>query len=80
MKSTDDARPNTPADHDLVIRTRTGDAEAFGELFRRHYRSAITVAQSITSSIDPDDLVQEAYTRVFRSSRRGGGPTGSFRA
>ncbi|RZI88515.1 MAG: sigma-70 family RNA polymerase sigma factor, partial [Microbacterium sp.] len=80
MKSTDDAHPDTPSDHDLVVRTRTGDADAFGELVRRHYRSGISVAQSITSSIDPDDLVQEAYTRVFRSIQRGGGPTGSFRA
>ncbi|MFO5399099.1 sigma-70 family RNA polymerase sigma factor, partial [Salmonella enterica subsp. enterica serovar Typhimurium] len=65
---------------DLVLRTRSGDAGAFGELWRRHYRSGLSVAQSITSSIDPDDLVQEAYTRIFRSIQGGGGPTGSFRA
>ncbi|GAA1726604.1 hypothetical protein GCM10009746_05550 [Microbacterium paludicola] len=40
----------------------------------------MTVARSITSTVDPDDLVQEAYTRIFQAIRRGGGPTGAFRA
>ena len=68
------------ADADLVLRARSGDAHAYGELWRRHYRSGITVARAITTSLDPDDLVQEAYTRIYQSIRRGGGPTGSFRA
>ncbi len=32
------------------------------------------------SGLDPDDLVQEAYARIYQSILRGGGPTGSFRA
>ena len=32
-------------DADLVLRTRSGDAAAFGELWRRHYRSGVTVAR-----------------------------------
>ncbi|WP_363331424.1 sigma-70 family RNA polymerase sigma factor [Microbacterium sp. 69-10] len=68
------------ADADLVLRTRSGDAEAFGELWRRHYRSGMTVARSITSSIDPDDLVQESYSRIYQAILKGGGPNGSFRA
>ncbi|GAA3631293.1 hypothetical protein GCM10022200_12690 [Microbacterium awajiense] len=67
-------------DADLVLRTRSGDRDAYAELWRRHYRSGITVARSITSTFDADDLVQEAYARIFQSIRRGGGPTGSFRA
>ncbi|MET0297424.1 MAG: sigma-70 family RNA polymerase sigma factor, partial [Microbacterium sp.] len=67
-------------DADLVLRTRSGDSAAFGELWRRHYRSGVTVARSVTSSLDPDDLVQEAYTRIYQSIQKGGGPTGSFRA
>ncbi|GAA1470065.1 sigma-70 family RNA polymerase sigma factor [Microbacterium thalassium] len=67
-------------DADLVLRTRSGDADAFAELWRRHYRSGIAVARSVTSSLDPDDLVQESYTRIFQSIQNGGGPTGSFRA
>nr|WP_165310689.1 sigma-70 family RNA polymerase sigma factor [Microbacterium protaetiae] len=68
------------ADADLVELSRSGDTDAFGELWRRHYPAGITVARSITSSLEPDDLVQEAYTRIYRSLQRGGGPTGSFRA
>ncbi|MEV7609745.1 sigma-70 family RNA polymerase sigma factor [Microbacterium sp. NPDC089320] len=68
------------ADADLVLRTRSGDAAAFGELWRRHYPSGMSVARSITSSIDPDDLVQESYTRIYQAIVKGGGPNGSFRA
>ena len=70
----------TIADADLVLRTRSGDAAAFGELWRRHYPSGMSVARSITSSIDPDDLVQESYTRIYQAIIKGGGPNGSFRA
>lgn len=68
------------SDADLVLRTRSGDTDAFGELWARHYRSGVTAARSITGSIDPDDLVQEAYAKIFQTVRRGGGPTSSFRA
>ena len=67
------------ADADLVLRTRSGDRDAFGELWHRHYRSGIAVARSV-SGLDSDDLVQEAYARIYQSILRGGGPTGSFRA
>ena len=67
------------ADADLVLRMRSGDRGAFGELWYRHYRSGIAVARSM-SGFDPDDLVQEAYARIYESILRGGGPTGSFRA
>jgi RNA polymerase sigma factor (sigma-70 family) len=67
-------------DADLVLRTRSGDVGAFGELWRRHYRAGVTVARNMTSSLDADDLVQEAYTRIYQSIVAGGGPTDSFRA
>jgi RNA polymerase sigma factor (sigma-70 family) len=67
-------------DADLVLRTRSGDAGAFAELWRRHYRAGVTVARNMTSSLDAEDLVQEAYTRIYQSIVAGGGPTGSFRA
>ena len=72
--------PDVAADADLVVRTRSGDRGAFGELWRRHYRAGVTVARNMTSSVDADDLVQEAYTRIYHSIVTGGGPTGSFRA
>ncbi|MER7798299.1 sigma-70 family RNA polymerase sigma factor [Microbacterium sp. NPDC096154] len=69
-----------PSDADLVLRSRSGDTEAFGELWARHYAAGARVARAVTSAIDPDDLVQEAYTRVFQAVQRGGGPSGPFRA
>ena len=68
------------SDADLVLRSRSGDAEAFAILWERHYSAGIAVARSITPTIDADDLVQEAFTRIFQVVRRGGGPTGAFRA
>ncbi len=68
------------ADADLVLRTRSGDSQAYGELWRRHYRSGIAVARSVTTSLDADDLVQESYAKIYQSILKGGGPTGSFRA
>ena len=80
MQNHDYTETDPAADADLILRTRSGDAEAFGELWRRHYPSGMSVARSITSSIDPDDLVQEAYTRIYQAILKGGGPNGSFRA
>lgn len=68
------------ADADLILRTRSGDAAAFAELWRRHYPSGITVARAVSTVIAPDDLVRESYTRIFHAVIRGGGPNGSFRA
>jgi RNA polymerase sigma factor (sigma-70 family) len=72
--------PDVVPDTTLVERTRQGDTEAYGELWQRHYSAGMHVARSITTKIDADDLVQEAYTRIFQAIRRGGGPTGAFRA
>ncbi|MGV9770252.1 sigma-70 family RNA polymerase sigma factor [Microbacterium sp. NPDC003461] len=80
MRVPDTDPTETTADADLVLRSRSGDADAFGELWRRHYGSAIVAARSISPSLDADDLVQEAYAKIFQAIRRGGGPTGSFRA
>lgn len=80
MQNHDHTATGASADADLILRTRSGDADAFGELWRRHYPSGLSVARSITSSIDPDDLVQEAYARIYQAIVKGGGPNGSFRA
>ena len=75
-----DPSDDSVADTDLILRSRSGDADAFALLWKRHYAAGIAAARSITSRIDADDLVQEAYTRIFQAVRRGGGPTGAFRA
>ncbi|WP_395638425.1 sigma-70 family RNA polymerase sigma factor [Pseudolysinimonas sp.] len=76
--SSQDAKPTT-SDAELIERARSGDPRAFGELWRRHYRSAARVARQFTSSIDADDLVSEAYARIYQRVLAGGGPTGAFR-
>lgn len=74
------AESTSPSDADLVARTREGDTSAYAELWRRHAASGRAAARSFTTTFDPDDLVAEAYTRVFRSIKAGGGPTTAFRA
>lgn len=78
MNSGDGAVP-TVSDQVLVEQTREGDQRAFAELWRRHFRSGARVARQFTSSIDSDDLVSEAYTRIYQRVLAGGGPTGAFR-
>ncbi|WP_309616934.1 sigma-70 family RNA polymerase sigma factor [Salinibacterium sp.] len=78
MRRIDDSRL-TVSDETLVEQTRSGDQRAFAELWRRHVRSGARVARQFTSSIDADDLVAEAYTRIYRRVLAGGGPTGAFR-
>ena len=77
MTGTDSSKLTT-SDEELVEQTRFGDQRAFAELWRRHYRSGARVARQFTS-IDADDLVSEAYTRIYQRVLAGGGPTGAFR-
>ncbi|MCU1441390.1 MAG: sigma-70 family polymerase sigma factor [Rhodoglobus sp.] len=78
MSESDSSKPTT-SDEALVEQTRAGDQRAFAELWRRHFRSGARVARQFTSSIDADDLVSEAYTRIYQRVLAGGGPTGAFR-
>lgn len=70
----------TIPDADLVSRTREGDRSAYTELWRRYAGPARAAALSFTTSFDPDDLVAEAFTRVYRAIINGGGPSTAFRA
>ena len=70
---------DTAVDDDLVIRSRAGDNEAFAELWRRHSDAGRRYAASVTSAFDADDLVAEAFTRVYRTLRNGYGPVRGFR-
>lgn len=58
-------------DHDAVRRAQAGDAAAFEELVRRHERGALRVALNLVGRReDAEDLVQEAFLRVFRNLER----------
>ncbi|WP_312897599.1 RNA polymerase sigma factor [Kitasatospora kifunensis] len=68
------------SDQELAQAVRFGDGEAFGELFRRHEKSATRFASFYTK--DPytaQDLVAEAFARVLQVLKNGGGPDTSFR-
>ena len=67
------------SDDELVIATRAGDSSAYGALWDRHSPAALRAARSITSSIDADDLVSEAFAKTLSAIRNGGGPTDAFR-
>ena len=68
-----------PSDAALVIMARAGDRGAFAQLWQRHARSGLRVARQFTSTINADDLVSEAYVRIYQRVLAGGGPDGAFR-
>ena len=50
----------------LVDRARRGEAEAFDELVRRHYRAAYAVALAVLgSAMDAEDVCQDAFIRAI---------------
>ena len=67
-------------DPELIGAARKGDADAYGELYRRHSPSALAAARALTRSrSDADDVASEAFARVLRALQSGGGPDVSFR-
>lgn len=68
------------SDAELLAASRTGDQEAYGELFRRHAPSATALARRLTGHpSDADDLVSEAFTKVLAALKNGNGPTSALR-
>jgi RNA polymerase sigma factor (sigma-70 family) len=67
-------------DVELADAVRAGHVEAYAVLWERHAAAGRAAARRLTSTYDPDDLLQEAYLRILRSLQLGSGPTGPFRA
>lgn len=67
------------SDLELINQVRAGSTDAFGALWTRHGDAGLRAARQITRRFDPEDLVQEAFTRVLAAIRRGHGPTDAFR-
>lgn len=65
-------------DGELVSRLST-DRGAIAELWRRHGSAGIAAARALAPEIDPEDLVQESFTRIIESVARGAGPQHNFR-
>ncbi|MEN2740531.1 sigma-70 family RNA polymerase sigma factor [Microbacterium sp. X-17] len=75
-------RASSSSDDELVAIARRGDdvdGDAYAELWRRHSPAAYAAARSFTS-LDADDVVAEAFTRILVAIRAGGGPMMGFRA
>jgi RNA polymerase sigma factor (sigma-70 family) len=68
------------ADKELVELARAGEDAAFAELWRRHADAARRYALSITRSVDSEDIVSEAFAKIFSLIKRGKGPTNGFRS
>ena len=79
--STDYSCSTPRSDQELIRRARAGDRSAFGELYRRHRCGARTVATcNPCPGATADDLVSEAFLRLYRRVLAGGGPDSNFRA
>jgi RNA polymerase sigma-70 factor (ECF subfamily) len=62
------ADPTKCDDDTLVERACAGDRSAFGELVRRHQRSAVRVAAVISGSTEEaHDIAQDAFVAMHRS-------------
>ncbi|MBB4907681.1 sigma-70 family RNA polymerase sigma factor [Actinophytocola algeriensis] len=69
------------SDAELIAAVRRGDSEAYGELYERHLHAAKRAASCLSkTAAEREDLVADAFTRVLRVLRDGGGPTEEFRA
>lgn len=68
------------SDTDLLRSAREGNQTALTELYLRHRGAARRVAAGCRRGGDPDDLVNDAFEKVFAAIRRQKGPTEAFRA
>lgn len=76
-----DADPDAPGDAELMSRVRAGRTDAYAQLYRRHVASSRAQARQLTScGPEVDDLVAEAFTKLYATLLSGGGPDTAFRA
>lgn len=65
------------SDEDLLARVREGDAEAYGEVYRRYEPIVRRFAASLLgrrATDDLDDVVADCFTRVLHAIENGKGP------
>jgi RNA polymerase sigma factor (sigma-70 family) len=69
------------SDAELIAEVRSGRTEAYATLYTRHVAAARGLARQLAGCpAEADDLVAEAFTRVFAALLGGGGPDTAFRA
>lgn len=69
----------TFSDEELLSASRSGDTDRFAELWERHRGAGIVAARNIAPTLDPEDIVSEAYAKIFELVRDGRGPQDAFR-
>ncbi len=67
------------SDEELLSSVRSGNREAYAELWQRHHYAGIGMARTISPTADPEDLVAEAFLRIFSLLEAGKGPRAGFR-
>ncbi len=67
------------SEEELLERVRQGEEAAFGILFVRHRGYAHAVARRVVGDRDAEDVVAEAFERIFAIIKGGRGPTTTFR-
>jgi RNA polymerase sigma factor (sigma-70 family) len=63
----------------LIEAVRGRDAAAEGELYVRHQAAAVRYARRLAGASDAEDLVSDAFVKVFEVIRDGRGPEVAFR-
>ena len=74
------SRTTELSDAELTVQVRDGDTTAYAVLWRRHEPAAQWLARLSAHPSDAEELVSEAFYRLLRLLRAGGGPTANFRA
>ncbi|MEV8338632.1 sigma-70 family RNA polymerase sigma factor [Leucobacter sp. NPDC077196] len=74
-----DAANADRSDAELLDIVRAGDPSAFALLWQRHSRAGRTAARHMSSASHADDILSEAYLRIFELVLTGRGPRGAFR-
>ncbi|AHH99640.1 sigma-70 family RNA polymerase sigma factor [Kutzneria albida] len=74
------AAAGADSDNELIRQVRSGQRQAFHQLYVRHSTSAYNLAWHLTgNAAEADDLVAEAFARVLSALRGDGGPNSAFR-
>lgn len=74
----DDALHDAFTDDELIAAVRAGDTGAYSVLYHRHLGSALAYARRMGGPHDPQDVAQEAFLKILKSTIGGGGPEEGF--
>ncbi|GAB4086626.1 hypothetical protein GCM10028784_32560 [Myceligenerans cantabricum] len=79
MTQVDRGAGDAPSDAELIFQVRSGDREAFGALYTRHAAAARALARQYVKPGDAEDVVADAFSKLYEMLRRGAGPDSGFR-